>query len=190
MLTLNPPIRCGTKGAVEFSPPQWDGFLQSHSGEGKSEVFPYRNHPVGASPTHSGRLFVRAQPSASKDEAVQGTSLPCSCPPVASCLPPAHSSLALPSSTGKRGHTSDGDTDAEGVPISCSSPQDAGGCCVKQVFWGFAFTTLNFLTTPQRKVFFLLQSTTEVAGDWGLRSSMWEGGVETKPIQIISVPKS
>lgn len=81
MLTLNPPIRYGTEGAEEFSPPQWDGFLQSHSGEGKSEVFPYRNHPAGASPTHSARLFVRAQTSASKDEAARDTILPCSCRP-------------------------------------------------------------------------------------------------------------
>lgn len=64
-----------------------------------------------------------------------GKHLPYLCPPPPSCLPPAPSWLALPGTTGKRGHTTDGGTNAEGVPVSCSSPKGrGGGCCTKQVF--------------------------------------------------------
>lgn len=139
MLTLDPPVRCG---AEKFSSPEQYGLLQSHSGEEKSETW-QNSYPLMATillvPHLRAQLGCSLGPKILPAKTRQHETPDCH-----TCAPPrpvpflaAPSSLALPSTTGKSGRTTDGGTDAEGLPISGSAPQDTGGGCIEQVFWGF-----------------------------------------------------
>lgn len=107
MLTLNPPIRCGTEGAEEFSSPERYSFLQSHSGEGKSEIWQSSYPPIGTIqpvPHLHAQLGCSLVPKllASQDEAARDTSLPYLCPPIPACPLPTVP-LHCPAQLGREG---------------------------------------------------------------------------------------
>lgn len=149
--TLSPPVHCGTEGTEEFlSPKQYD-LLQSYSARGKSEIWQGSYSPTG---TIQSVPHLHIQPGCSLGpkflpaRARQHEHTP---PP--SCLPSAHSLLALPSTAGNRGHN--WMEDAKGVPISYNSPQDIGGCCIQQAVWGFPSPHYTPWQSPIKKGFLL-----------------------------------